>query len=98
MTAPCGIEFAGEMMFPGRALPARRRPTLQSHPAMRPWTFRAALMGAAARSLERGNTNAAKGQLNAFLNEIDAMVRSGRLSAAQVEALREVLGRTLNNL
>lgn len=35
-------------MFPGRALPARRRPTLQSHPAMRPWTFRAALMGAVA--------------------------------------------------
>lgn len=57
-----------------------------------------AKLDAAARSLERGNTTAVEGQLNAFLNEIDAMVRSGRLSAAQVEALREVLGRTLNNL
>lgn len=48
MTAPGGEEFASEMMFPGRAIPARCRPTLQTHPAMRPRTFRAALMGAVA--------------------------------------------------
>ena len=55
-------------------------------------------LDAASRSIERGNISAAEGQLNAFLNEIDAMVRSGRLTAAQVDALREVLGRVLDNL
>ena len=48
-----------------------------------------AKLDAAARSRQRGNTTAVEGQLNAFLNEIDAMVRSGRLSAAQVDRLRE---------
>jgi endonuclease G len=55
-------------------------------------------LDAASRSIERGNVEAAEGQLNAFLNEVDAMVRSGRLTAPQVAALREVLGRVLDNL
>lgn len=38
-------------------------------------------------SLERGQTNAACGQLGAAANEVDAMRRSGRLSAAQAEVL-----------
>ena len=57
-----------------------------------------AKLDAATRSLERGTTTATRGQIGAFLNEIDAMVRSGRLGASQVTALREVLGRTLRNL
>ena len=55
-------------------------------------------LDAASRSIERGSISAAEGQLNAFLNAIDAMVRSGRLTATQVDSLREVLGRVLDNL
>jgi hypothetical protein len=43
---------------------------------------------AAAQSLARGNESAAVGQLGAFDNKVEAMVRSGRLSSAQAETLK----------
>ena len=55
-------------------------------------------LDAAVRSIERGSVTAAAGQLEAFLNEVDALVRSGRLTRSQVDAVREVLGRVLKNL
>ena len=36
----------------------------------------------AATSLERGNETAAAGQLNAFIKQVQAEVRAGRMSAA----------------
>lgn len=42
---------------------------------------------AAQQSLERGNRNAARGQLNAFINEVQALQRSGRLDAATADLL-----------
>lgn len=57
-----------------------------------------AKLDAALRSVDRGNASAASGQLGAFLNELDAMVQGGRLTAAQVAAMREVIGRVLGNL
>ncbi len=42
---------------------------------------------AAQQSLQRGQTNAACGQLGAAQNEVDAMKRSGRISAAQANTL-----------
>jgi DNA/RNA endonuclease G (NUC1) len=49
---------------------------------------------AAAASLDRGNRTAAVNQLEAFLNQIDALGRSRRLSDANVAALRSAI-RTL---
>ncbi len=57
-----------------------------------------AKLDAAARAIERGNQNAAIGQLGAVLGELDAMVRSGRLSSTDAAALREVVERTRRNL
>lgn len=55
-------------------------------------------LDAASRALERGNTSAALGPLNAFLNELRAMVQSGRLTDAEVLAMREVIQRVIANL
>ena len=55
-------------------------------------------LSAALRSLERGNTTAATGQLQAFLNELGALVRSGRATDGQVAPMREVITRVLKNL
>ena len=38
-------------------------------------------------SLASGNKNAASGQLGAFVNQVKALVKSGRLSAANGAAL-----------
>jgi PKD repeat protein len=46
-----------------------------------------AKLRAAGASLDRGNTTAAAGQINAFINEVQAAVQSGRLSQAQGDAL-----------
>ena len=54
-------------------------------------------LDAALRSLERGNSNAATGQLNAFLNELRALVQSGRATEGQVAPMREVITRVLRN-
>jgi endonuclease G len=48
-------------------------------------------LDAAINALARGNNAAAAGQLKALLNEIDAMVKSGRLSLLNANALRAAL-------
>jgi DNA/RNA endonuclease G (NUC1)/PKD repeat protein len=44
-------------------------------------------LSAAGASLARGNTTAAANQINAFINEVQAAVQSGRLTQAQGDAL-----------
>jgi len=41
----------------------------------------------ALRSVERGDANSASGQLGAFINEVEALERSGRLAPADAQAL-----------
>lgn len=57
-----------------------------------------AKLEAAIRSLEQGSTNSALGQLRAVLNEIDAMVASGRLSASDAAALRGLVARVIASI
>jgi endonuclease G len=57
-----------------------------------------AKLRAAAKAVEDGNTAAALGQLGAALNELDALVGSGRLTPAETGAVQEVLERTRRNL
>lgn len=53
-------------------------------------------LDAAERSLSAGNPQAARGQLTAAMNEIQALQRSGRLTATTADALtsqlRAILG------
>lgn len=58
----------------------------------------AAKLDAAKKQIERGNLTPAMNQLEAFLNELDAMVRSGRLSAADAEGLRALVARVIASL
>jgi len=53
---------------------------------------------AAAASIERGNFGAAGNQLGAFVNEVNAMERSRRLTAAQAESLRSLASQKLTSL
>jgi len=46
-----------------------------------------AKLRAALRQLGSGNRAPAAGQLNAFINEVNALVRSGRLSPQQAQPL-----------
>ena len=55
-------------------------------------------LDAALRSLERGSDSAAIGQLGAFLNELNALVQSGRITDAQAAPMRDVITRVLQNL
>jgi len=55
-------------------------------------------LAAAQLQLAKGNSTAAANQLSALLNEIDAMVRSGRLSAADAGQLQELLSRVVRSL
>ena len=52
----------------------------------------------AKKSLDKDNANAASGKLGALLNELDAMVQSGRLSAADAEPLRAIVQRILDSI
>jgi DNA/RNA endonuclease G (NUC1) len=52
-------------------------------------------LNAAIASLERGNTAPAVNQLEAFLNEVAAMERTGRLSAAVADAWRAMIARII---
>ncbi len=52
----------------------------------------------AARSIELGNNNTAINQLEAFLNEVDAMARSRRLDAADATALRSAIAALIASL
>jgi len=53
---------------------------------------------AAQASINRGDTTAACNQLEAFINEVEAMVRSGRLTALQGEELIHVVTSARNLL
>jgi DNA/RNA endonuclease G (NUC1) len=55
-------------------------------------------LDAAQRQLTQGGSIPAANQLSALLNEIDAMVRSGRLSAADAAPLRALVGRVISSL
>lgn len=57
-----------------------------------------AKLNAAKASLDRGNAGTATNQLQAFLNEVAAMVRSGRLSAAQGDVLNAYAGRIIASI
>ncbi|HET7464135.1 MAG TPA: PKD domain-containing protein [Longimicrobium sp.] len=57
-----------------------------------------AKLRAAGASLDRGNTGAAVNQLNAFINEVQATVQSGRLSQAQGDALVAAARRILDSI
>ncbi|GAB1342257.1 DNA/RNA non-specific endonuclease [Gemmatimonas sp.] len=52
----------------------------------------------AAASIDRESPEAARGQLNALLNEIDALVRSGRITAANAAPVRSYLVRVIASL
>jgi hypothetical protein len=52
-------------------------------------------LDAARRQLERDGGTPAVQQLEAVLNELDALVRSGRLEAAEAAALRELVQRVI---
>jgi hypothetical protein len=39
------------------------------------------------KQMDRGNANAATNQLMAFINQVDALIKSGRLSQAQGQSL-----------
>jgi DNA/RNA endonuclease G (NUC1) len=55
-------------------------------------------LAAAQLQLAKGNSTPAANQLSALLNEIDAMVRSGRLSAADAGQLQALLSRVVRSL
>jgi DNA/RNA endonuclease G (NUC1) len=58
----------------------------------------AAKISAAANSARNGHIEAAQGQIQAALNELDALVRGGILSDAQAAGLRTLLQRILASL
>jgi hypothetical protein len=49
-------------------------------------------------ALERGNTDAASGKLGALLNELDALVNSGRATAADIDALHDLVERVIQSI
>jgi hypothetical protein len=53
---------------------------------------------AAQAQLGMGNTNPAANQLQALLNELDAMVRSGRVTAADAAPLRSMVTRVIQSI
>jgi PKD repeat protein len=57
-----------------------------------------AKLRSASASIDRGNTAAANGQLGAFINEVNALVQSGRLTAAQGAALTAAAQTILNSI
>lgn len=57
-----------------------------------------AKLDAASAAIERGNVAAANGQLGALLNEIQAMVGSGRLSAADAQPIVEIVNRVVRSI
>ena len=56
-------------------------------PRAAPVAARSGWLRAAGRSLERGQMNAARGQLGAFINAVEALARSERLDTAVASAL-----------
>ncbi|HEX7937443.1 MAG TPA: DNA/RNA non-specific endonuclease, partial [Gemmatimonadaceae bacterium] len=54
-------------------------------------------LDAAVKQLQKGNSTPARNQLNAVLNEIDAMLQSGRLSPTDAATLRAAIERVLRS-
>jgi polyhydroxyalkanoate synthesis regulator phasin len=54
-----------------------------------------AKLNAAIASFDGGQVNAGVNQLQALLNQLDALVRSGKLSAADVADLRALINRII---
>ncbi len=52
-------------------------------------------LNSAANSLATGNVNSAKGQLGSFTNQVEAFVKSGRLTTAQAQPLVDAVKRIL---
>ncbi|HKP77330.1 MAG TPA: PKD domain-containing protein, partial [Longimicrobiaceae bacterium] len=57
-----------------------------------------AKLASASASLDRGNLTAARNQIGAFVNEVRALVQSGRLTQAQGDALTAAAQRILDSL
>ncbi len=57
-----------------------------------------ASLSAAEKSIDKGNVNAAQGQLGAFLNKLDSEVASGKLTPAQAQPLVDAAKRILSVL
>jgi hypothetical protein len=57
-----------------------------------------AKLDAALKQIEAGKNTPAANQLNAMLNELDALVRSGRLSATDADGLRVLVQRVIQSL
>ena len=57
-----------------------------------------ASLDAALKSLEKGNTTPAANQLGAFINKVEAMRSSGRISAATAQALIDYANRTIASI
>jgi hypothetical protein len=57
-----------------------------------------AKLNAAIQQLERGNETAAANQLEALLNELDALMRSGRITEEQAQPLRTAVERVLESI
>ena len=57
-----------------------------------------AKLSSASASIDRGNLTAARNQLGAFINEVRALVQSGRLTQAQGDALVASAQRILDSL
>ena len=55
-------------------------------------------LDSAKEALERGNTNAAAGKLGALLHELDALVHSGRVSVADMQALHDLIERVIQSI
>ena len=53
---------------------------------------------AAQKQLGKGNTNPAANQLQALLNELEAMIRSGRVTAADAAPLRSMVTRVIRSI
>ncbi len=55
-------------------------------------------LDAAAKQLDTGKPTPAANQLEAFLNELDAMARTGRMSPTDAETLRQAVARVLRSV
>jgi DNA/RNA endonuclease G (NUC1) len=55
-------------------------------------------IAAAQKQIEKGNSTAAANQLRALLNELDAMIRSGRVSAEDAGPLKAMVERVIRSI
>ena len=90
--APCGgLELGGE---PRKGLGSGA----EEQERVAGQTARRALDDAAAKLLEEGNTDAAANLLQAFINQIEAKIRSGKISQEEGQALIDAAESILNGL